>query len=238
VTDSLERFQVMLTAASAELHADNPGMMTTPDLIPTTNVIAPEDVDLFWIGVDQGLIRLARGGKFSTFDRPAPGGRWSLLSRSKAGGWYNAEYLPQLASYVDAIVNLGYPKDRVLFELPPSALQLDLAILDDSGQVVVLGEAKREAGMLPRLIQAMKDRFTFAPPTDESKKRGDEVRQLAWRLWTVRPLFCWLIGPNERIGYRCTYAPLDLAPVGPLPPAGQLDLNHRPPRPLAPPRLA
>jgi Phage integrase family len=26
------------------------------------------------------------------------GGRWALLSRSEAGGWFNAEYLPQLAA--------------------------------------------------------------------------------------------------------------------------------------------
>jgi hypothetical protein len=38
----------------------------------------------------------------------------------------------------------------VLFELPASALRLDLAILDGRGHVVVLGEAKREVGMLGR----------------------------------------------------------------------------------------
>jgi hypothetical protein len=237
VDESVEQFYALLRTASAELHADNPGAMSTPDLLPTSNVIAPDDVALFWVGVDRGLIRLARGGKFNTFDRPVASGRWSLLSRSKRGGWYNAEYLPQLASYVDAIVTLGYPKDRVLFELPPSALQLDLAILDDTGHVIVLGEAKRQAGMLPKLVQAMTERFASAAPTDESKRRGDEARQLAWRLWTVRPRLCWLIGPGERVAYRCSYAPLELTPIGRLPDAHELALDHRPPRPLLPPRL-
>lgn len=73
-----------------------------------------------------------------------------------------------------------------MFELPSSALQLDLAILDDQGQVVVLGEAKRESGMLPKLVTAAVERFALAAPGADSKKRGDEVRQLAWRVWTRR----------------------------------------------------
>lgn len=64
----------------------------------------------------------------------------------------NAEYLPQLAAYVGAVEDLGFPYERVLFELPARALQLDLAVLDDAQRVVVLGEAKRSAGMLDRLL--------------------------------------------------------------------------------------
>jgi hypothetical protein len=70
----------------------------------------PGDVELFWVGVEQGLIPLERGGKFDTFDRPVPGGHWALLSRSKKAGWYDAGYLPQLASSVDAIVNAAIPR--------------------------------------------------------------------------------------------------------------------------------
>lgn len=237
VSESLERFYTLLRTASAELYEDNRAVMDTPELLPTANTIDPGDVELFWVGVEQGLLRLERGGKFNTFDRPVPGGHWALLSRSKKGGWYNAEYLPQLASYVDAIVNAGYPKERVFFELPPKSLQLDLAIVDDDGRVIILGEAKREAGMLTRLVKAIEDRFADAAPTDESKKRGDEARQLAWRLWTVQPPLCWLIGPGERISYDCSYAPLRLSEPSPLPDAKRLGLDHRPPRPLAPPLL-
>ena len=237
MSDLLERFQALLTAASAELYADHPGVMSTPDLLPTANVIDEGDLRLFFLGVDAHLIRLERGGKFNTFDRPKAGGRWSLLSKSKKGGWYNAEYLPQLAAYVDAIVNRAYPKDRVLFELPTESLQLDLAILDDTGRVVVLGEAKRETGMLPKLVRSVELRFSDQAPTDDTKKRGDEARQLAWRLWTVRPGLCWLIAPGERVTYRCAYDPLTMTSAGSLPDAQELGLDHRPPAPLAPPRL-
>jgi hypothetical protein len=232
-----DRFGALLAAGSAELYADNPMLMRSPDLLTTRNVIDEEDLELFFAGVDAGVIRLARGAKFNTFDRPRPGGRWSLLSRSKEGGWYNAEYLPQLAAYADAVLRLGYPKDRVLFELPPQALQLDLAILDDRGDVVVVGEAKRDVGMLSKLVEAVTQRFGGAAPDDSSKKRGDEARQLAWRLWTIRPSLCWLIAPGTRQAYQCQYAPLRMEPIGALPDAASLHLSHRPPRPLAMPRF-
>jgi len=227
-----------LRSASAELFADHPGAISSPDLLATSNAIDEDDLELYFTGIDAGLIRISRVGKFNTFDRPKVGGRWSLLSKSKLGGWYNAEYLAQLAAYVDAISNLGYPKERVLFELPAESLQLDLAILDDSGGVVVLGEAKRDIGMLGKLVTSVETRFSMGPPSDGSKKRGDEARQLAWRLWTVRAPLCWLIGPGERHTYRCEFEPLRMQPAGALPDARALGLDHRPPRPLTPPRLA
>lgn len=226
-----------LEAASAELFASNPGGMRSPRLLPTKNVIDDGDADLFFAGVDAGLIRLHPGGKFNTYDRPTSGGRWSLLSRSREGGWYNAEYLPQLAAYVDAVLRLGYAKERVLFELPTESLQLDLAILDDTGRVVVLGEAKREVGMLAKLLASISQRYANSAPGDETKRRGDEARQLAWRLWTVRPQYCWLIAPGQRMAYACDFDPQRLSGGGSLPQAHALGLGHRPPQLLRPPRL-
>ena len=173
-------FLELLQRSSAELHADHPELMDTGQLIPTSNQIDEDDVALFYEGCEAGLIRLLRGGRFNTVDRPTAAGRWGLLSRSRLGGWYNAEYLPQLAAYVDAILHLGYPPGRVLFELPTSALQLDLAILDDNGRVVVLGEAKRDALMLETLRRKVEHRYTDSPPDMTGSK--DEARQLAWRL--------------------------------------------------------
>ena len=74
----------------------------------------------------------------------------------------------------------------MLSELPPAGLQLDLAILDDHGKVVVLGQAKRDSARLDRLRQAVLDRHGAQASEPETKRRGDEARQLAWRLWTVR----------------------------------------------------
>ena len=158
-------FIELLERSSAELYAEHPDLMDTGGLIPTPNEIHEDDVALFDEGRDAGLITVLRGGRFNTLARPIPGGHWGLLSRSRQGGWYNAEYLPQIAAYVDAILHLGYPAGRVLFELPGSALQLDLAILDDSGRVVVLGEAKRDTAMLENLRTKVERRYAGAALT-------------------------------------------------------------------------
>lgn len=94
----LARFDELLRASSYELYADNRERMRTSALVPTPNEIADDDLELFFAGVDDELIELRRGDRFNTCDRPTPAGRWSLLSRSAEGGWFNAEYLPQLAA--------------------------------------------------------------------------------------------------------------------------------------------
>ena len=237
-SETLERFRALLQRGSRELFEDNRDKMSRGELLETPNVIAAPDVELFFEGVDAGLIELQRGAKFNTQDRPKAGGRWSLLSRSEQGSWYNAEYLPQLAAYVDAIARLGYPSERVLFELPAAALQLDLAILDDDANVLVLGEAKRDVAMLDALLESVRERFSDTAPGPETKKRGDEARQLAWRLWTIRPPLLWLIGPDSRRAFACGYDPLRLIEIGQLPDASAAGLGHPPPARLDPPQLA
>jgi hypothetical protein len=231
------RFNDLLVRAAAELYEDHRDRMRQPDLIPTSNAIHDADLVLFFEGLDCGLIRLERGGRFNTWDQPAPGGRWGLLSRSRDGGWYNTEYLPQLAGYVELVRRLGYPAGRVLFELPPRSLQLDLAVLTDQGTVAVLGEAERDAGMLDPLTDAVRRRFSQAPPGEETRRRGDEARQLAWRLWRTRAPYLWLVGPGVRRAYRSSFDPLSLDTIPSLPTAEQLGLVNQPAAPVTPPTL-
>jgi hypothetical protein len=230
-------FDELLTEASGVLHARNQGVMRSSRLLKTPNVIDPADVDLFFRGVGAGLIDVKPDGRFNTLDRPTPPGRWALLSRSAEGGWFNAEYLPQLAAYVEVILYLGYPSERVFFELPTKSLQLDLAVLDDDGSVRVLGEAKRSTPALVTLLSGVLERFSHHAPSAASKRRGDEQRQLAWRLWTVDPEITWLIGPGHREAFRTTLEPLRLESITALPPAEELGLRHSPPRKLEPPVL-
>jgi hypothetical protein len=228
------QFESLLQESSRQLFAANQDLMSSAELLPTPNTVDAGDVELFFRGVEAGLIRLEPSGRFNTFDRPKEGGRWALLSRSRAGGWFNAEYLPQLAAYVEAILDLGYPCERVLFELPAAALQLDLAILDDAGHVMVLGEAKRSTPALATLARGAVDRFGDTAPTDDTKRRGDEQRQLAWRLWTVAPQLTCLIGPGHREAFRTTTNPLRLQTLPHLPHAADLGLDNRPAQPLHP----
>lgn len=232
------KFEELLAEASQVLYGANRNTMESGQLLPTPNVVDAGDVELFFRGVGAGLVQLAPDGRFNTRDRPTPQGHWALLSRSARGGWFNAEYLPQIAAYVEAILDLGYPHERVLFELPAKSLQLDLAILDDDGAVRVLGEAKRSTPALSALRRGVVERFGQEAPTVESKRRGDEQRQLAWRLWTVSPELTWLIGPGHREAFRTELAPLRLSSLPKLPLASELELAHRPRQQLAPPLLA
>ena len=234
----VDAFDDVLQQASRELYEANPERMSSGDLLATSNEIHPADVEAFGRGLERGHLALYPGGRFDTRDRPTGTGRWGLLSRSREGGWYNAEYLPQIAAYVRTIEDWGYPHERVLFELPASALQLDLAVLDDDGRVVVLGEAKRSNAMLDRLLTQVLDRFADVAPGPETKKRGDEARQLAWRLWTVRPSRLWLIGPGSVRSWVCSYEPLTLEEEPAPPMAAALGLDAQPPQVLVPPRLA
>ena len=150
----------------------------------------------------------------------------------------HAEYLPQIAAYVEAILTLAIRTSVCCLSRPPRHCRLYLAILNDDGTVRVLGEAKRSTPALSSLRQGAVNRFGKGTPTNESRRHGDEQRQLAWRLWTVSPEFTWLIGPGHREAFRTELAPLRLSSLPMLPPAHELDLAHRPPQQLAPPVLA
>ena len=229
-----ERFRGLLKHGAQELFDDNSHRMARADLFPTAHTIAADDLRLFFLGLENGTVTLYRGARFNTLDRPRARGRWGLLSREKTGCRYNAEYLSQVAAYVEAIHGLDYPSERVLFELPHTALKLDLAILNDEGAVIVLGEAKRAVFSLERILTEVQERYRDVDPGEQGRH---EARQLAWRLWQTKAPYLWLIGPGERRAYRTRYAPLVFEPLPSLPRADQIGLAHLPERPLAVPIL-
>jgi len=110
-----KRFKALLERGGQELFDDNRERMTCADLLETRPVIADDDLRRFFLGLDSGTLTIVRGARFNTLDRPLIGGRWGLLSRERRGCRYNAEYLSQIAAYVEAIHELGYPSSRVFF---------------------------------------------------------------------------------------------------------------------------
>lgn len=230
-----EQFKALLKRGAQELFEDNQHRMTCSDLFTTQHTIADDDLRRFYLGLECGTVTLVRGARFNTLDRPmAGGGRWGLLSREMKGCRYTAEYLPQIAAYVEAIQELGYPSGRVFFELPPVALKLDLAIVANDGAIVVLGEAKRAVLMLDAILAEIQDRYSTVDPGEEGRK---EARQLAWRLWRTRAPYLWFIGPAERRAYRVRYEPLAFELLPALPLAKDIGLAHVPARRIAVPIL-
>ena len=229
-----DRFKHLLERGGQELFEDNLERMACADLLETRHMIADDDLRRFFLGIECGTVTIVRGARFNTLDRPVTGGRWGLLSREKRGCRYNAEYLPQIAAYVEAIHELGYPSQRVFFELPSAALKLDLAIVTDDGAIAVLGEAKRAVGMLDAILAKIHARYSLADPGEEGR---NEARQLAWRLWRTRAPYLWFIGPAERRTYRVRYDPLAFEPLPALPSAKNMGLAHVPTVPIAIPAV-
>lgn len=208
--------------------------MASAKLFATRHAVADDDLQRLFVGLEKGCVRLARGGRFNTLDRSMKAGRWGLLSRERTGCRYNSEYLPQIAAYVTAIHELGYPSERVFFELPHRALKLDIAIVRDDGNVLVLGEAKRSVQKLDAILLEVRSRYSIADPGEQGR---NEARQLAWRLWRTRAPYLWLIGPGDRRAFRVGYEPLNLEALPQLPRADEVGLAHVPEERLAVPTL-
>jgi hypothetical protein len=192
------------------------------------------DVATLGDGVDRGLVTWRSALYFDTLDRPRPPkGRWWLAERdghTRRPCW---EFVPQLAAYVELIRDYGYHRHRVLFDTPERARQLDLAVLDDDSGVRVLGEAKKESKDLDRLEDGLYAHLDELP----EPRRGDEPRQLAWRLWTTRAEYLWLVGPSDRRAFEVTYEPLRLERIERLPSGNTLGLDSGPSAMMEPPTL-
>jgi hypothetical protein len=225
----------LLELLDRESRASSPSMpigVYSDDLIERR--LTDQDCDAVFAGIELGLIAWRPGGRFDTLDRPRPPrGRWWLIERdgdTRRPCW---EFVPQLAAYVELIRDHEYHRSRVLFDTPQSALQLDLSVLGDDGSVVVLGEAKKEATDLNKLEIGL-----LAHQVEEPEpRRGDESRQLAWRLWVTRAPYLWLIGPSDRRAYRVDYEPLALTRLEDLPVGTTLGLVDGPERVMDPPVL-
>src|SRR5690349_18635482 len=209
----------------ASVAADPPMPLGTyaPELIERR--IHDEDVAALSDGVDRGLVAWRKPLYFDTLDRPRlPDGRWWLAEKDGETRRPCWEFVPQLAAYVELIRDYAYHPHRVLFDTPHSALQLDLAVLDDDSRVRVLGEAKKESKALDRLECGLLEHLGEEP----DPRRGDEPRQLAWRLWRTRAEYLWLVGPGDRRAFRVTYEPLALEPMEDLPPGPSVGLDSGP----------
>lgn len=207
-------------------------------LTPPAFPIDDHDLEQLFDGLDADIITLKPKGKFNTQDRPTADGHWSLLSFYRPQTILNGEYLPQLAGYVDLIRRLGYPSERVLFEPGDRCHRLDHAVLDDTGRIVIAGEAKVDPSQPRDLIERMLAGYADSPPGPETRPPGKGRQYEAWKLavalWGIGPSFLWLTAPGVRATFRVGLHPLTLEELPDLPSAAALGLEHQPPRRLTP----
>lgn len=164
-------------------------------------------------GFGDGLLTMTSGGRVRTLDPRQSTVR--LVSGEPARPRWRA--LPQLAAYVE-LIGAGYPETAVRFATPEVELGLDLAALNDEGQVLLLGVARAESLELAKLE-------ALVPTFDETAclrpVRGvpaREAQHVAHQLWATGTPYLWLVAAGARRLFRVRYdRTIRLSPAKVLP---------------------
>ncbi len=150
-------------------------------------------------GFGEGLLSVESASRVRTLD-PLQANAWLVAGDPARPRW---ESLPQLAAYVE-LLRAGYPEQAVRFSTPESELGLDLAAVNDDGQVLVLVVARAEPLELAKLE-------ALVPTFDEHAVRsvhvipGREAKLLAHQLWATRAPYLWLVAAGARRLFRVRY---------------------------------
>lgn len=90
-------------------------------------------------------------------------------------------------------------------------MNLDLAVVDDRGAVLILGEAKAETRQLQALARDVQA-FSVDPGKAPAKSQHGSptgLRREAWKLahqlWTLGSPYLWLVASGERLAFRVSY---------------------------------
>src|SRR4051812_42859488 len=90
------------------------------------------DAELVARGLDAGLLEFE--GNYLRSRDPHQHTAWLVEGDPAHLCW---EYLPHMAAYVELVRDLGYPVEAVRFETPDAEMNLDLAVVDAEGAIVV-----------------------------------------------------------------------------------------------------
>jgi hypothetical protein len=195
-----------------------------PTLVTRQRRLAAQDVELLERGLAAGLIRI--DGNYLVTQDPWQGTAWLVEGTPASPCW---EYLPHVAAYVELILDHRYPAAAVGFETGDKEMNLDLAVVDDRGSVLVLGEAKAEARQVHALARDVQhfslDPGKAPPKSQPGSPTGPrrEAWKLAHQLWTLRSPYLWLVASGERLALRVSYdETLTLENLGQLPTVADL----------------
>lgn len=160
------------------------------------------------LGFDSGLLSIEQPNRVRTAD-PFQGTAWLVEGNPARLCW---EYLPHMAAYVELIENHRYPPAAIRFETPDSEMNLDLAVLDAAGRVLVLGEVKREAPQITNLERQIQE---FGGDPGRPSSRGNvgapagprrEAWKLAHQLWQTRAPYLLLVTAGVRRSFDVDYS--------------------------------
>ncbi len=163
-------------------------------------------------GFGQGLLSMESASRVRSLD-PLQATTWLVEGDPAQPRWQS---LAQLAAYVELLA-AGYPESAVRFATPDGELGLDLAVVNDEGQVLLLGVARAESLELAKL-EALVPTFDGESVRSVRVVPGREPQLLVHQLWATRAPYLWLVAAGARRLYRVKYGrTIKLVPARVLP---------------------
>jgi hypothetical protein len=139
------------------------------------------------------------------------------------------EAFTQAAVYVALVTDYGHSRRRVRFETG----YLDVALLDDFGNVALYAETKAADRTLRKLIQSLARDFQDGLPPWPEEEAPPDPWQKAQHILRWKPRYFWAVSPQVRVAFQVSYTPCGFAlePVADIPaaPAAGLWLPGCPP---------
>lgn len=163
-------------------------------------------------GFGQGVLSMESASRVRSLD-PHQATTWLVEGDPAQPRWQS---LAQLAAYVELLA-IGYPQPAVRLATPDRELGLDLAVVNDEGQVLLLGVARAESLELARL-EALVPTFDSESVRSVHIVPGREPQLLAHQLWMTQAPYLWLVAAGARRLYRVKYGrTIKLLPARMLP---------------------
>jgi hypothetical protein len=186
-----------------------PGFRRVKDGVESTEIVRPrrgllhDESASFLRAVDAGIAVVDEAGYITmpTVMAKSPIGRYALFSRSGTAMSINLEYVIQVGTTAELILDHGWPAHRVGFERG----EFDAVAFDETGRVVLAMEAKARAtgpDSLEKLVRAWIG-FGNDPDADLANNAGRKWRELT-KLCTQGPVTVWLVADSARWSVRAS----------------------------------
>lgn len=180
--------------------------------------LVERDAKLVEAGFGAGVLTMESASRVRTFD-PWQATTWLVEGDPARPRW---ESLPLMAAYVELLQG-GYPRNAVRFAAPDLELRLDLAAVNEEGQVLVLGVARAEALELSKLVALVSTFESHGARGPRGGLPGREAQHLAHQLRATRAPYLWLLAAGTRRVFRVRYGrTIKLTPAQRLPTAAEL----------------
>jgi predicted RNA-binding Zn-ribbon protein involved in translation (DUF1610 family) len=200
--DSVRLLRELLTESALGFAEVRPDVISAAVVWPRRGLHTDEAAS-FLRAVDLRLVSVDVAGYVTVHCvRPkTPPGRYALFSRSGDGVAVNLEYLIQIGTAAELVVNLGWPPSQVEFERG----EFDALGLAPDGRVVLAVEAKARATGPDSLQTMLVSWITFAAASDDAPatNSGRKYRELL-RLCESGPIALWLVAAGARWSFVAT----------------------------------